>query len=180
MSDSDAVHAILSCAAGTYTVSIPELGIIVTDADAGNAYREAVTRRAKVIAEFTAAGLADRLTPVARVLPRPALGSELGLFAIKALIAYLPILLVAVITVVGVRAILPAPPSMHDLFAGLQARLASMADPTHDLSQQQIEEMRHNVRILVQRIKPIADELTPLAGESGTPADSASAPVHNK
>jgi hypothetical protein len=61
MSAMDSIPALLTCANGTYTVSFPELGIIVSDTDLVGAYQKAVSQRVKVVADFAAAGLEDRL-----------------------------------------------------------------------------------------------------------------------
>jgi hypothetical protein len=71
---------------------------------------------------------------------------------------------------VGLLAFLPRLPTGHDIFASLQYRLSAMADHSHDLSPQQVEDLRRNLRVIVQRIKPLTEELAPLTEGNCRPA----------
>lgn len=173
--------AVLSGSEGRYVLYIRELGILASGPDVATAHRELEEKKRQIFSEFKDAGIAGELPPSDADQADTA-GTRHKNFAIRTLIVMAAALVVVVTATVGARSVITAgvdavkikPGEIHLklLEDKLIATLHAAADPRNDYSAEKREQVLRDLRTIVERYKPFADEVRPLisGGDEARPS----------
>ncbi len=177
-SDDLGFQAVLSERNGKYYLRIPELSIVVSDTDIRSALDRLAAEKQAIFERAKEAGVLDELprprqSSWRRAAP-PAVGWGLGPFLLKMVIVTIAIVGTALPLARSVKsgireAVAEATSGLageREFWTSLENSLYEAADPSHELSPEQMEKLIASLRVMVNRIKPFSDELWPLFDES--------------
>lgn len=168
--------AILSGDDGAYRFHIAELGIVAIGPDVAAAHRELEEKKRKVFDEFASAGIAGELPP-AGAAKASAETARHRRFAIRTTIVTTAALVVIVAATFGARSVIttgidavkikPGEIHLKLLEDKLIQTLHAAADPRNDFSAEKRQQVIEDLRAIVERYKPFADEIRPLISGGG-------------
>lgn len=176
--------AVLSGGDGAYRFHIAELGIVATGPDVAAAHRDLEEKKRKVFDEFAAAGLTGDL-PASRAAEKGAETAGHRRFAVRAAIAAAAALVVIAGATIGARSVItsgidavkikPGEIHLRLLEDKLIQTLHAAADPRNDYSAEKRQQVIDDLRTIVERYKPFADEIRPLlsGGDDARPSQPA-------